>query len=351
MKLKHLAALLFLTSCSTTIGSDFGKYQKQFLSKTKYMPTAENIAGKSPKIVVFAFDENNIETAKQSDLGNSVANNVENVISKNRLGELVDRKAASKLQKEIELAEMKKTGAYKGPIVADYAISGAISNAGFTSKYSSGSTYYNPQSRQLVSIPPKYTYSSDVAGNLKVYELPSLAVIESIEFKGKKSRSEAVQQDGGLALGAIQIGGKKVDGATRDDSLVRKAGDDAISEIEIDLKNFFAKKGYILEKRTLDNKAIFKISLGSLDGLKQNDKFEVIGQYETENAITNQVEIERRVIATGSVSEIVDPKTSWVVMDDAKKAETIRLGDSVKMKYKKSSFAGVTKMAVSMLEQ
>ncbi len=351
MKLKYLATLLVLTSCSTTIGGDFVKYQKQFLSKTKFMPTAENIAGKAPKIVVFEFDENNIEVAQQSDLGSSVANDVENVISKNRLGELVDRKAATKLQKEISLAEMNKTGAYKGPIVADYAVSGAISNAGFTSKYSNGSTYYNPQSRQLVTIPPKYTYSSDVAGNLKVYELPSLSVVESIEFKGKKSRSEAVQQDGGLALGGIQIGGKKVEGAKRDDSLVRKAGDDAISEIEVEIKNFFAKKGYILEKRTLDNKAIFKISLGSLDGIKQNDKFDVIGQYETENAITNQIEIERRIIASGSVSEIVDPKTAWVVMDDAKKAEAIRLGDVIKMKYKKSSLAGVTKLATSMLEQ
>ncbi len=350
MKFKNLALLLFLSSCSTTI-SHFDDYQKQFLSKTKFMPTPENIAGKAPKVVVFALDQNNNEIANQTNLGDSLANNVENVLSKNRLGEIVDRKAAGKLQKEISLAEMNKTGSYKGPIVADYAVSGAISNAGFTSKYSSGSTYYNPQSRQMVSIPPKYTYSSDVAGNLKVYELPSLAVVESIEFAGKKSRSEAVQQDGGFALGGIQIGGKKVEGTKRDDSLVRKAGEDAISEIEVDIKNFFAKKGYILEKRMLKDKAIFKISLGSTDGIKQDDKFEVSGQYESENALTNQVEIERRIIGMGSVSDIIDPKTAWVVIDDAKKAETIRLGDSVKMKYKKGRFAGVTKLATSMLEQ
>ncbi len=350
MKLKHLTLLLLLSSCSTTI-SHFDDYQKQFLSKTKFMPTPENIAGKAPKVVVFALDQNNNEIANQTGLGDSLANNVENVLSKNRLGEIVDRKAAGKLQKEISLAEMNKTGSYKGPIVADYAVSGAISNAGFTSKYSSGSTYYNPQSRQMVSIPPKYTYSADVAGNIKIYELPSLSVIESIEFSAKKSRSEATQQDGGVSLGGLQIGGKKVEGAKRDDSLVRKAGEDAVNDIEVDVKNFFAKKGYILEKRILDNKSIFKISLGSADGIKQDDKFEVIGQYESENAITNEIEVERRIIATGSVSDLIDPKTAWVVIDDAKKAETLRLGDAVKMKYKKSQFAGVTKLATSMLEQ
>ncbi len=350
MKLKHLALLLVLSSCSTTI-KNFDEYQKQFLSKSKFMPNKENLDGKTQKIVVFALEQNNNEIATQSGLGDSLANNVENLLSKNRLGEIVDRKAAEKLQKEIALAEMKKTGSYKGPIVADYAISGSISNAGFTSKYSSGSTFYNPQSGQMVSVPPKYTYSADVAGNIKIYELPALSVVESIEFSAKKSRSEATQQDGGVSLGGLQIGGKKVEGAKRDDSLVRKAAEDAISDIEVDVKNFFAKKGYILEKRILDNKSIFKISLGSADGIKQDDKFEVIGQYESENSITNEVEVERRIIATGSVSDLIDPKTSWVVIGDAKKAEVLRLGDAVKMKYKKSQFAGATKFATSMLEQ
>ncbi len=349
MKLKYIALLLLITSCSTTI-SNFDAYQKQFLSKTKFMPSKDNVEGKAPKIVVFSFDQNNNQIVMQAGLGDSMANDVENVLGKNRLGEIVDRKAAIKLQKEISLAEMNKTGSYKGPIVADYAISGAISNAGFTSKYSNGTTYYNPQSRQLVTLPPKYTYSADVAGNLKIYELPSLSVIEAIEFSDKKSRSEAVQQDGGFALGSIQIGGKKVEGAKRDDSLVRQAGGNAISDIEVDIKNFFAKKGYILEKRTFKNKAIFKISLGSSDGIKQNDKFEITGQYETQNPLTDQIDVERRIIATGTVADIVDPKTCWVVLDDTKKADSVRLGDSVKIKYKKNPFASIIKFITSFTE-
>lgn len=350
MKIKYLAALVVLSSCAPTI-KNFENYQKQFLSKTNFMPSKENLEGKAPKIAVFALDENDNQVATQSGIGNSVANNVENILSKNRLGEIVDRKAAGKLQKEISLAEMNKTGSYKGPAVADYAISGSISNAGFTSKYSEGRLSIDPKTRQVTTIPPRYTYSSDVAGNLKIYELPSLAVADSIEFSGRKTRTENVQQNGGLSLGALQIGGNKAEGAKRDDSLVRKAGEDAISEIEVDIKNFFAKKGYILEKRTYENKAIFKITLGSLDGLKQGDKFEITGQYESENALTNQIEVERRIIASGVISDRIDPKTSWVIIEDDKKTDAIRLGDTVRMKYKKSSFAAVTKFATSMLEQ
>jgi len=88
-----------------------------------------------------------------------------------------------------------------------------------------------------------------------------------------------------------------------------------------------------------------------MDGINHGDKFEVTGQYENENPITHVLEIEKRIIATGVVTDKIDPKTCWVVLDDAKKVDAVRLGDTVKMKYKKNSFAKVTKLAVSMLEQ
>jgi len=350
MKIKYIILASLLTSCAPTI-KHFDRYEKQFLTKTAYMPTQENLEGKSSKVVVFALDENDNQVAIQAQLGNTIANNVENVLAQNRLAQIVDRKAAAKLQKEIALAEMNKTGSYKGPQIADYAISGTISNADFTNKYSSGSTYVDPRNFNVITIPPKFTYSASTAGNIKIYELPSLTVIEAIEFTGKKTRTENVQQKGGVTLGALQIGGEQAKGIDRDDGLVRKAGADAVDEINVAIKNAFAKKGFILEKRVYDNKSIFKITLGSLDGIQHGDKFEVIGQYENQNPITNQSEIERRIIAEGTVTDKIDPKTCWVVIDDSDKIAAIRLGDAVKMKYKKSSFASVSKLAKTMIEQ
>ncbi len=327
--------ILVTTSCGAPRIKNLSAYQKQFLNKSEFMPSKEALENKPPKIVVFAFDENSNEVATQASLGDTIANNVENVLSSNRLAELVDRKANTKLQKEIALAESNKTGSYKGPKVADYAISGAISNASFTNKYSSGSTYINPKNGQVISIPPQYKYSSEVAGNIKIYEMPSLTVVDSVQFKGFKSRTENVRQDGGVSLGGIQIGGSQTDGISRDDGLVRGAAEDAIKTAEIDLKNALAKKGYILEKRSLDKKIIFKISLGSEDGVRHGDKFEIIGQYETQNSITEESEIEKRIIATGVISDQIDPKSSWIIIDNKENEGAIRLGDIVKMKYKR----------------
>ena len=349
MKLKFLTTLVLLVSCAPTI-KNLDQYQKQFLSKSQFLPNEESLSGKPAKIAVFALDENNNQVANQASLGVAMANNIENVLTKNRLAQLVDRKAMTKLQKEIALVELNKTGSYKGPQVADYAISGSISNAGFTNKYSSGSMYFDPKSRAMVTVPPRFTYKSDVSGNIKIYELPSMAVVENIDFKGTKSRKENVQQNGGLSLGGLQIGGEQVRAADRDDNLVRKAGEDAVENMIVDIKNALAQKGYILEKRVFENKVIFKISLGSSSGLIHGDKFEISGQYELENPITGKVEVERRIIASGTVTDKIDPKTSWVMIDDAKTIEKIRLGDVVKIKYKKSYLDSVFKIASSMIE-
>ncbi len=349
MKIKSLFLALLIASCAPTI-KDFNKYQKQFISQTEFMPSEENLEGKAPKVVVFEFDEANIDMAKQSDLGNTIAKTVEGTLSKNRLAEIVDRKSAAKLQKEVQLAEMNKTGAYKGPRIADYAISGGISNADYASKYSSGSTFINPKNGQIISIPPKYTYTSNVSGNIKIFELPSLQAVQIIEMKGKSVRSENVQTDGGFSLGGIKIGGEDVAGAKRDDGMVRKAGEDAVDEASVDLQNFFAKKGYILEKRALDKKSIFKINIGSTDGIKHGDKFEVIGQYEVENSISGKTEIERRITATGRISQIIDPKNCWIVLDEKEQENALRIGDMVKIKYTKSAFKSVMKIAKNAIQ-
>ena len=341
--IKILTLFTLLFSCAPSI-SNLENYQKQFISKSDYAPDEATLNSKIPKVVVFDFEENEIEVAKQSSLGKSVAKNVENIISKYRLAELVDRSASSKLQKEIQLSEMNKTGSYKGPKIADYAISGSISNASFSGKYSAGSTFINPKNGQIASVPPKYTYKSEFSGNLKIYELPSLTVVKNIQLGGTAGRSENVQQNGGVSFGGLQIGGQQVEGVKRDDGLVRNAALDAIEGSETELRNSLSKKGYILEKRSYNGDSIFKINLGSEDGIEKGDNFEIYGQYEVENSISGKSEVEIRLISLGRVTDKIDPKTCWVVISNKKVESSVRIGDSVKMIYSNSSIKSIIRL-------
>ena len=347
-KLFLVSLALIAISCSPTI-SNFNSYLPQQLPKTEFMPSPEAADGKPPKVVVFEFDEGKNEIANQADLGKSVSVAVESILTENRLAQLVDRKAAAKLEKEIALAEMSKTGTYKGPEIADYAVSGAIGNAGFTKKYSGGILMPSGNGG-LTKTAPKFTYTSDVSGNIKIYELPSMQVVANFEFAGKKIKSEEVKTNNNVSIGGlIEFGGQKVEGLNRDDGLVRNAGREAVNNISFDIKNFFAKKGFVLEKRSLKNKAIFKISVGSADGVQTGDNFEVIGKYEITNAITDKSEIERRIIASGKVADKIDPKSSWVLIDDKDTINAIRLGDIVQFKYQRS-FMDKAHKAVDGLE-
>jgi hypothetical protein len=339
-----IAVFFLLSSCSNCI-SNFEKYQKQFAAKSTFMPSKEDLDGKLIKVVVFPLEENSIQIASQAQLGSSIADNVENILGAARIAQIVDRKGVAKLQKEVQLAEMKKTGAYKGPQVADYAISGTISNVTFNGDYSPSTIGYNPLSGQITNVPAKSNFVSTVTGNIKIYELPSMVVLQTIEFSAKRKVSENAQDQGGLNIaGIIKIGAKEVKIRDRDDGMVRRAGLEAVNDVQVEIKNALARRAYILEKRALGSKAIFKINLGSSDGIKDGAEFDVVGKYESQNEITNDTEIETRVIASGKVSSRIEPETAWIIINDKDQENQVRIGDVVKMKYKKGAFDWLTKI-------
>lgn len=320
------------------------------MPKTNFMPDKAALENKAPKVVVFTLDESSNEVAKNAGLGSSLANSIESALAKDKVAQLVDRNANKKLKQEIMLAESNKTGAYKGPQVADYAISGTIANASFTKRYTEATSYVD-KTGHIVRIPAKYSYHADVSGSIKIYQLPSLTVASNIDFNGRAGRSEDVQSNGGMSVqGLVHIAGQKAAAENRDDNMIRKAGQSAIDDIVVNIENFFAQKGYILEKRVRNDKAIFKISIGSADGVKQGDALEVSSKFEDQNPLTEKTEIEQRLIATGVVADKIYPNSAWIIIDDKKKAESIRLGDIVQIKYKKNYFHSVSKTLVNSIE-
>jgi hypothetical protein len=326
-----LAFFLLFTLSSCLSIKNFDSYQKVPMSESEFLPTKSQLKGKVSKVVVFPFDVGDNKIAKDADVSKVAITSVENILTENKLIKLIDRNSAKKLEKEIRLSEMKKSGGYKGPQISDYAVMGVFSNASFTSKYKAAMPGYKPGEGYYVT-PAHFEYKSNVGGNIKIYELPSMSVIENIEFEGVAIRKENAKNEGVSVLGIIDIKGKRDDGAKRDDNLLRKAVKKAITSKIRKLKNVFAKKGYILEKRIFEEKAIFKISIGSEDGLKKGDKFEIIGKFEEENDITGDSELETRILAKGKISDRINSHSAWILIDEDD-YDRVRLGDVVKIKY------------------
>jgi hypothetical protein len=321
MKKYNLFLILTLVSCSPTI-RNFDKYQKAPLLETKFMPSKEAVMGKPAVIAVFPLETNDMPVAEKINLGSSMAVDIENILTKDKIVELADRKAFQKLRQEVELSEMKSDKIYEGPIVADYIISGSISRTNFTSKYISGRHNFNANTGSYSYIPPKWRYNAEVSGNIKIYELPSLRVVENFEIRGKSQMTENA--------------GSKTKVKTEDESLIKKTSKEALDYISADLKNFFSQKGYILEKKVLGRRTIFKTSLGSRSGAKPGDKIIILAKKEEENELAARNEIIEQTIAEGSISDIINQAFSWIIITNEKDIAKIRLGDIVQIKYKKS---------------
>lgn len=328
----NLSLLCILSSCLSI--RNFDSYQKVPLSESEFLPTKKQLKGEISKVVVFPFEIPDNEVAKNANISKVGTSVTEAILTENKLVELVDRNSAKKLQEEIKLSEMHKSGNYKGPKIANYAILGKFSGASFSSKYQAATPSYNPQDGYYVK-PAKFKYSSDISGDIKIYELPSMAIIENFTFNGRSIRYENSKNEGVSIMGVIDIKGKRDQGLKRDDNLVIQATKKAIKSISDKLKNSFARKGYILEKRILKSKAIFKINLGSDHGIKKGDKFEIIGKFEEKNPITGETEIENRILAKGKISTEINSNSAWIIIKK-KYQNKIRLGDMVKFKYKRS---------------
>lgn len=337
MKKIGLSLLCLLTiSCAPTI-KQFDSYKKAPMLQAKSMPSEEAVEGQPVRVAIFELETNDIKLAQNTKLGSSLAVDIESILTKDKLVDLVDRKASVKLQKEVALAEMKSDKTYTGPAVADYIISGAISRTNFTSQYIAAQHTFNVESGTYSYTPPKWNYVSEVGGNIKIYEIPSLGIVRTFEIDGKSNMSENAKS--------------KTSAKTEDAYLIKEASRDGLKHIKIDLKNFFAKKGYILEKRVLSNHTIFKISLGSKDGMKQGTKLVLYSKKAEENSITGSQEIIERKIAEAKIADIINAKSSWIIIKNKKDVEKIRLGDIVKVEYKKSFWhsAGKTSKGVGVV--
>ncbi|MFC1659527.1 hypothetical protein ACFL0U_03110 [Pseudomonadota bacterium] len=302
------------------------------------MPSKDMVEGKSTKVVVFEF-EGGGDVAKKTNLGNSLASYVETAVTEDMVVEIIDRNAASKMKKEIELAEINRTsGTYKGPLIADYAVSGSISSASFSSQFKEESIGYNVITNEYYKIPAKFKYKANVNGNLKIYEMPSINVVKTLSFNGNESSVEDAPTKTQSSFFGFSKEREVLGGKSMDSGLVNEAGREAIDSIKVDLKNFFARRGYILEKRILKKNSIFKINLGHADGLKQGDKLVVMQKREDKIAITGQSEVLEVDLSEGVVSNIINSSSAWIIIKDKNAVNIIRLGDSVKMKYKKGFF-------------
>ena len=320
--LKYLAALsmVFLTGCASNQVTDLHLFKEQPMSKAEIMPTEEELNSARTRVLVLESEDASTKV-KLNGAGLIHAKKIEEVLSATGV-ELVDRKLAKNLDREIAAAAA-KNGASAGStsgIAAQYAIKGFIQDVGVGAQYNPPRQICGKKGKNCRQTQESCVYSGSSSGGIKIYELPSLRLIRVLNLSGEESSISA---------------GRCSEGRGSLESLAQKGIESSVETGSAQLKNIFAPKGYIVSKRLNGSKVIFKVMLGTVNGARTKDKLLIYTLKKTTNALNNQVEIEEIPLGAAVVSDQIKEDYAWIVPEDSDKANQVRLGDFVRIDYKK----------------
>jgi hypothetical protein len=302
MKQKMAIAVIVLASLFGKGADTFAAYtidnldsfQKVPLESAEVMPTKAELLRARPRVIVFSFDDYEWRGG-----GSITSDKVKKELSDTGVT-LVDRSLPLRLRQEIALSETNKPLGYKGQDIADYAVTGKITQANLTKSYNrdNGKNYTTAQ----------------ISVTIKITQLPSLQTVKIINEDGQ------------------QI----TEGRPVPEKVLIDALDKVIVKAHTHLKNQFAPSGYVLEHRSFDDTHIFKVSLGKASGAIPGQKVIFIKSVPDKNPLTGVVSIDQVKVAEGEVTEQMTDSYSFIIIKDREGMDKIRLGDQVKILYKNS---------------
>ena len=161
-----------------------------------------------------------------------------------------------------------------------------------------------------------------------------MEIVKTININGSHIESESASTPGtnirtnNFALESSNA----IESKSYDSNITYKAIKVASKHAERDLKKFFKKTGYVVEKRSLKGKSIFAINIGEENGIKEQDNVEVVRIVSNHNPLTDEDEEIQEKICTGTIADKVFEKRSWVVFEKHCQNK-IRLGDKTEITY------------------
>ncbi len=318
-------AVTFLSGCAST-KINMAEYRYIPLQKAAVLPSPDEVAGKPLKVVIFNPESGDIPLANTSRAAHTISSTLEKYMSKAG-AEIIDRNLAVKLKKEIQLAEIQGTSDYTGPKISDYSVSGTISSANVGSSFSEARQWQDKKGKWH-TVAASCSFSAEISANMKIYKLPSLTYVKSINIRGTSSNSHETRNSNCPIP------------SNQQNSMIRRAAESAVKSNRIAFQTFFAPKAYVLERRTGQKGDIFKLTQGSKLGFNTGSSVTIYNSQKSTNPLSGEVTNEDYPVTEGLISDNVGTKHAWVIVDDKNQADNIKLGDFVKVKFQKNFLEG-----------
>lgn len=331
MRLVIIFALLLMTACGVKI-KNFDKYEKTPLLELENMPSKDEIKNVLSRVLITKTNPAN-DDIKKSNAHSLIQNDITQMLQSGKFANIIERKEDGITLKEVKIAELEGKGTEDMTSV-DYILDIDITNVTFSRQNVIHPNTVVTQQGVGVTGVNMYQYTSTVGGFIKIYQMPKMNIIKTIDLKGVYIESEQATAGGTtISSGALSL--QKSDAIVAkdyDSNITYRAIKNAVQKANPQLKNFFKKHGYILEKRSHKKQNIFALNIGSESGVRSQDKLVINHMKEVHNPLTDETEEVKEQICKGTIADKIFENRSWVVFDN-KCEERIRLGDKAEILY------------------
>ncbi len=290
------------------------------LANAQFMPSAKQLSNSDRRMRVVVFQPDEHPTVRGIGLPEVAVRDLENQLGKGGV-EVVDRNLAASLDKELKLAEMNSSRGYAGPDVADFAVKMVMGNASAGSRYIEASSHRDKKGN-VTYTPASWTHSGQSAMTVRVYEIPSLRLVESLDIDGNATVSD---QRSDLERANWP-------------AMMRAATQQGVRARQAKILDEFAPRGYVDSARSDGKMTIFKITLGKRSGVKPGNGVEIYSLRKSEGGLRGDAVFEEVLVAKATVSDQVADSECWVEITDEKSVKDIRRGDIARIKYDKGTF-------------
>lgn len=292
---------LAIQSCSSYKIDNFDQYKPV---KVTSADLSEIKKSQQPAIAILPVDDTG-EFSKKHEIGKMMSNVIETEIKQNKWAAFQDRGLLDKIKNEIIISEANsKPVNISTPIPADFIVNMKVNNAGGSSSSVINwaeliNLLLNGKTSDSGIMQPAYT--AFLNANMDIISMPDFKTIKSLNCDAKYSRSTG---------GVVQYDHSALQNA------VNKCMDKFIPEIIKNIQLF----SQIVEKRIFEDTAIFKIDIGSANGLKEGQVVKIKRFYE--DGLSKDTGVKKAYI-----SENIDENYAWIIIKDKKELAGIKVGD------------------------
>lgn len=316
-------SLVTLSGCFSTTIANPDKYKPVTMAKAAVFPTSAQLENRPYKVVVFDVNDKNLALSREAQSGSTATTELIRQISKSNA--VIVRQAG--LEGLKNAIDAQRTD-YIAPEGVDYAVTGNFTVAKYTKEYVEAKHRKDKDGKPYV-IDPYCAHGTLLQGTISIYDVKTMRLAHSFAVSAGSHKSATMRVNQSHSCRSLPR--KEIT------TFLWSNGASAVKREDVQLKNFFRPKGYVLERRVKGDESIFKISIGKSSGVVADQDavfYTVDGDRDPVTGIVmNQAQNE---IGEGTVSDKIQEKHSWVLVKDKDVASKIKHGDVVKVVFGKS---------------